>query len=95
MKKLLKQKQITQTEIKETTIEKPFPNLSTYTLKKVDHNKGKPSTIEIVNEVKVHNYWYNIFRRKRMRYEHFSEAVFWSESDIKIEYGELWRSRIS
>ena len=42
--------------------------------------------------MKVHNYWSNIFRSKADMHLYFSEAVFDSESDTKIEYRELWKN---
>ena len=58
-KRLLKQKQITLAKDarEETKIE--FERLPRYT---VGHKKNQH--IKIVDNVKVHNYWNNIFRRK-------------------------------
>jgi hypothetical protein len=92
-KRLLKQKQIVTTTTTTTTITvpKPFSNLPTYTIKKTGSRNGRPSAIQIVKDVKIHNFWGNIFRRKFEMHEYFSEAAFGSDSDKKIEYRELWK----
>lgn len=53
--------------------------------------KGKKnSKVRIVKNRKRHNYWGNIFRRKRIMSEYFSDSAFGSQSDTKIEFVNLW-----
>ena len=49
--------------------------------------KGKKnSKIKIVSNRYRHNYWGNIFQRKRVMSEYFSDSAFGSQSDTKIEF---------
>ena len=93
-KRLIKQqKQIvtnTTTITVKKPLEKPFANLPTYTIKKTGSRNGRPPAIQIVKDVKIHNFWGNIFRRKFEMHEYFSEAAFGSQTDTKIEYRNLW-----
>lgn len=53
--------------------------------------KGKKnSKVKIVTNKKRHNYWGNIFRRKRIMSEYFSDSAFGSQSDTKIEFFNPW-----
>lgn len=53
--------------------------------------KGKKnSKVKIVKNKKRHNYWGNIFRRKRIMSEYFSDSAFGSQSDTKIELYNPW-----
>jgi hypothetical protein len=53
--------------------------------------KGKKnSKVKIVTNKKRHNYWGNIFRRKRIMSEYFSDSAFGSQSDTKIELYNPW-----
>lgn len=53
--------------------------------------KGKKnSKVKIVSNKKRHNYWGNIFRRKRIMSEYFSDSAFGSQSDTKIELFNPW-----
>lgn len=53
--------------------------------------KGKKnSKIKIVSNRYTHNYWGNIFQRKRVMSEYFSDSAFGSQSDTKIEFIALW-----
>ena len=62
----------------------PLTNLERYT-KGISKNKS----LKILDNVKIHNYWNNIFRRKLQMHEYFSESAFGSQSDTKIEYRNL------
>ena len=83
----MKQKQITLAKdaIEGTKIE--FDRLPRYT---IGHKKNQH--VKILDNVKIHTYWSNIFRGKADMHLYFSEAVFRSESDTKIEYRELWKN---
>lgn len=49
--------------------------------------KGKKnSKVKIVTNRKTHHYWGNIFRRKRIMSEYFSDSAFGSQSDTKVEF---------
>jgi hypothetical protein len=75
-----------------TTISKNFlSNLPVYTLKRTNRKNGKPTTIEIIEDIKFHNFWNNIFERKFNMHEYFSEAAFGSQSDTKVELREVWK----
>ena len=53
--------------------------------------KGKKnSKVKIISNKKNHNYWGNIFRRKRIMSEYFSDSAFGSQSDTKIEFFNPW-----
>lgn len=53
--------------------------------------KGKKnSKVKIVTNKRRHNYWGNIFRRKRIMSEYFSDSAFGSQSDTKIELYNPW-----
>jgi hypothetical protein len=45
---------------------------------------------KILDNVKIHNYWMTIFRRKLQMHEYFIESAFGSQSDSKIEYRNVW-----
>ena len=85
-KKLLKQIPITLTKEEETKTKTAFDRMPKYTL---GHKKNQH--IQILDGVKIHNYWNNIFKRKATLAPYFSEAAFGSDSDKKIEYRELWK----
>lgn len=56
--------------------------------------KGKKnSKVKIVANKKRHNYWGNIFRRKRIMSEYFSDSAFGSQSDTKIELYNPWEDK--
>ena len=63
----------------------PLTNLERYT-----KGMSKNKSLKILDNVKVHNYWMNIFRRKLQMHEYYSESAFGSQSDSKIEYRNLW-----
>ena len=46
--------------------------------------------IKIIKNKKRHNYWGNIFRRKRQMHAYFSDAAFGSQIDTKIELYNPW-----
>ena len=71
------------------------PNVqSNFTYEKGMTIKGKKnSKVKIVANRKRHNYWGNIFRRKRIMSEYFSDSAFGSQSDTKIEYVNLWEDK--
>ena len=53
--------------------------------------KGKKnSKIKIITNRKRHHFWGNIFRRKRIMSEYFSDSAFGSQSDTKVEYACIW-----
>ena len=53
--------------------------------------KGKKnSKVKIVSNKRRHHYWGNIFRRKRIMSEYFSDSAFGSQSDTKIELYNPW-----
>lgn len=53
--------------------------------------KGKKnSKVKIIKNKTKHNYWSNIFRRKRIMSEYFSDAAFGSQSDTKKELFNPW-----
>ncbi len=55
--------------------------------------KGKKnSKVRIVADRYTHNYWCNIFQRKRVMSEYFSDSAFGSQSDTKIEFVCLWEN---
>ncbi len=54
----------------------------------------KNQNIKLLDNIKVHNYWSNIFRRKADMHQHFSESALGSDSDKKIEYRNLWEDII-
>ena len=66
----------------------PLSNYQRYT-KGLSKNKS----LQILDSVKVHNFWGNIFRRKSQMHSYFSESAFGPQSDSKIEYRNLWRYR--
>lgn len=51
----------------------------------------KNQHIKLFDNVKIHNYWGNIFRRKAIMGPYFSETAFGSDIEKKIEYRELWK----
>jgi len=63
----------------------PLSNFQRYT-KGLSKNKS----LRILDDVKVHNVWGNIFRRKHQMHPYFSESAFGSQVDSKIEYRNLW-----
>jgi len=71
------------------------PNVqSNFTYEKGMTIKGKKnSKVKIVANRKRHNYWGNIFRRKRIMSEYFSDSAFGSQSDTKIEFVNLWEDK--
>ena len=54
----------------------------------------KNQNVKLLDNVKIHNFWSNIFRRKTIISSYFSEAAFGSEADKKIEYRVMERSCI-
>ena len=53
--------------------------------------KGKKnSKVKIISNKRKHHYWGNIFRRKRIMSEYFSDSAFGSQSDTKIELYNPW-----
>ena len=67
---------------------------SNFTFEKNMTIKGKKnSKVKIVKNRKRHNYWGNIFRRKRIMSEYFSDSAFGSQSDTKIEFVNLWEDK--
>ena len=66
----------------------------TFTYEKGMTIKGKKnSKVKIIKNRKRHNYWGNIFRRKRIMSEYFSDSAFGSQSDTKIELVNLWEDK--
>lgn len=63
----------------------PLSNFPRYT-KGLTKNKS----LKILDNVKIHNYWGNIYRRKAQMHSYFSESAFGSQADTKIEYRNLW-----
>ena len=56
--------------------------------------KGKKnSKVKIIKNKTKHNYWSNIFRRKRIMSEYFSDAAFGSQSDTKKELFNPWEDK--
>lgn len=56
--------------------------------------KGKKnSKVKIIKNKTKHNYWSNIFRRKRIMSEYFSDAAFGSQSDTKKELFNPWEDQ--
>jgi hypothetical protein len=53
----------------------------------------KNQHVKVLDNVKIHNYWSNIFRRKAVMHKYFSEAAFGSQTDTKLEYRELWKDQ--
>ena len=67
------------------------PTSNNYTFEKGMTIKGKKnSKVKIIANKKNHNYWGNIFRRKRIMSEYFSDSAFGSQSDTKIELYNPW-----
>lgn len=72
------------------------PKSNTTTSQKLEFSKDmtikgkKNSKVKIVTNKKRHNYWGNIFRRKRIMSEYFSDSAFGSQSDTKIELYNPW-----
>src|SRR5687767_2535069 len=51
--------------VKKPVEKSPFAHLPTYTIKRTSRRNGTTSSvIQIVKDVKIHNFWSNIFRRK-------------------------------
>src|SRR6188768_3025936 len=71
--------------------DKPTVSPSQFTFEKGMTIKGKKnSKVKIIANRKKHNYWGNIFRRKRIMSEYFSDSAFGSQSDTKIELYNPW-----
>lgn len=67
---------------------------SNFTYQKGMTIKGKKnSKVKIIKNKIRHNYWGNIFRRKRIMSEYFSDSAFGSQSDTKIELVNLWEDK--
>lgn len=53
--------------------------------------KGKKnSKVKIITNKERMNFWSNIFKRKRIMSEYFSDSAFGSQSDTKVEYAPIW-----
>lgn len=71
--------------------DKPAVSPAQHTFEKGMTIKGKKnSKVKIIANRKNHNYWGNIFRRKRIMSEYFSDSAFGSQSDTKIELHNTW-----
>lgn len=69
-----------------------FAEMETMSFRNVGGRGGKKNqNIKLLDNVKIQNFWGNIFQRKAEMHRHFSEAAFGSDSDKKIEYRELWK----
>ena len=63
----------------------PKPTQKLQTSRTMTIKGKKNSKVKIITNKKTHNYWGNIFRRKRIMSEYFSDSAFGSQSDTKIE----------
>ena len=54
----------------------------------------KNQHVKVVDTIKIHNYWGNIFRRKAEMHMYFSEAAFGSQLDTKLELRDLWKDPV-
>lgn len=71
--------------------DKPIVPIAQHTFEKGMTIKGKKnSKVKIIANRKNHNYWGNIFRRKRIMSEYFSDSAFGSQSDTKIFLHNTW-----
>ena len=67
-----------------------FAQMETFSFRATGRGAKKNQNIKLLDNVKVHNYWSNIFRRKSDMHKYFSEAAFGSQSDTKMEFRNLW-----
>jgi hypothetical protein len=91
--------------MKQVSLFRPSESLQTNTNKtvqtrqKLEYHKNmtikgkKNSKVKIIKNKTKHNYWGNIFRRKRIMSEYFSDAAFGSQSDTKKELYKPWEDQ--
>jgi hypothetical protein len=57
---------------------------------KMTKGNKKNKNIQVLKDVKIHNFWDNIFRRKAKMHSYFSETAFGSDADKLIENRNIW-----
>lgn len=59
-------------------------------IEKMTKGYKKNKNLKILKDVKIHNFWDNIFRRKAIMAPYFSETAFGSDADKLIENRNIW-----